>query len=248
MAQKHKLKVEKRTVEGKKVKKLRREGILPGNVYGADFKSTAVQVPYTDFNPIYNEAGETGLIDLQLGEQTIPVLIHNIHQNFRNEVLHADFFKVNLKEKVKAMIPLEFVGQSPAVSENIGLLEKVMHEVEIEALPTDLPEHIEVNVDRLAQIDDQITVEGLKVPTEVTVLSDPGQVIVKVGELITKEAQEEAEAEAAAAEAAKAESAAPEGGEGVSQAEGEAPAEGGEKSEEASAGEEQKNKAEPSEG
>ena len=230
MAQKYHLKVEKRDVSGKEVKKLRREGILPGNVYGADFKSTSVQVPYTDFDPIFKEAGETGLIDLKLGEQTIPVLIHNIHQNFRREVLHADFFKVNLKEKVKAMIPLEFIGESPAVSENIGLLEKVMHELEIEALPTDLPEHIEVDVSGLAQIDDQIEVSNLKVPSEVTVLSDPGQVVIKVGELVTKEAQEEAEAEAAAAEAAKAET--PAEGEEGAPAEGEA-TEGNDKSEEA---------------
>lgn len=227
MAQKYSLKVEKRTVTGKNVKKLRRDGVLPGNVYGADFKSTAVQVPYSDFDPIFKEAGETGLVDLKLDSQVIPVLIHNIHTNFRSEVLHADFFKVNLKEKVKAMIPIEFVGTSKAELEKTGLLEKVMHEVEVEALPTDLPEKVEVDVSPLAQIDEQIIVSDLKFPSGVEILSDPGQVVVKVGELITKEAQAELEAEAAAAEAAKAEStageegaAAPAGG-----AEGEAPAE-----------------------
>jgi len=231
MAQKHSLKVEKRTVTGKKVKKLRREGILPGNVYGADFKSQAVQVPYSEFDPVFKEAGETGLVDLKLGQQTIPVLIHNIHQNFRSEVLHADFFKVNLKEKVKAMIPIEFVGTSKAELEKTGLLEKVMHEIEIEALPTDLPENVEVNVENLSQIDEQIVVSDLKVGQGVEVLSDPSQVIVKVGELITKEAKAEAEAEAAAQEAAKAEAAAAAGEEGAIPAEGAegetpAPAEG----------------------
>lgn len=232
MAQKHSLKVEKRTVIGKKVKKLRREGILPGNVYGADFKSQAVQVPYSEFDPVFKEAGETGLIDLKLDSQTIPVLIHNIHTNFRSEVLHADFFKVNLKEKVKAMIPLEFVGTSKAELEKTGLLEKVMHEIEVDALPTDLPEKIEVDVSNLAQIDEQVIVSDLKLPSGVEILSDPAQVVVKVGELVTKEAQAELEAEAAAQEAARAEAAAAAGEEGAPPAEGaettegETPAEG----------------------
>lgn len=228
MAQKFSLKVDKRDIFGKKLKKLRRDGILPGNIYGAEFKSQAVQIPYSEFDPVFKEAGETTLVDLKFDSQTIPVLIHNVHTNFRDEVLHADFFKVNLKEKVKAMIPIEFIGTSKAEVDKTGLLEKVMHEVEVEALPTDLPEKIEVNVESLAQIDEQILVSDLKLPSTVAVLSDPGQVIVKVGELVTKEAQAEAEAEAAAQEAAKAESATEEGAEGAPSEDGAeaAPSEG----------------------
>ncbi len=212
------LKVEKRTVLGKKVKKLRKDGFVPGNVYGKDIKSQAVQVPQKDFEKVFKEAGETGLVDLHLGEDIIPVLIHNIASDYHNNILHADFYKVNLKEKIKTEVPLEFEGEAKAVTEKIGLLMPIMSVVEIEALPTDLPENIKVNVENLAAIDDQLTVADLKAPAGVEILSDPGQVVVKVGELVSKEAQEQAAAdEAAAAEAAA---------EGETPAEGEAPTEG----------------------
>lgn len=218
-----KLKVEKRKVLGKQVKKLRRDGFIPGNVYGKNIKSEAVQATAKDFDTVYKEAGETGLVDLDLDGKITPVLIHNVHKNFRNAVLHADFFQVNLKEKVKTMVPLEIIGEPKAVVDKVGLLMNILDEVEVEALPEELPEKIEVNVEHLANIDDQITVADLKAPTGAEILTDPSQVVSKIGELVTKEAQEEAEAEAAAAEAAKAEGAE---GEGQVPAEGEAPAEG----------------------
>lgn len=212
-----KLKVEKRKVLGKNVKKLRRDGVLPANVYGKDIKSTAVQLPTKEFSTVYAQAGETGLVDLTLEGTIIPVLIQNVYKNFRGSYLHADFFKVNLKEKVKANIPLEVIGEPKAVTEKIGILMNIISEVEVEALPTELPEKIEVNVEHLTNIDDQITVADLKVSAEVTVLTDPNQVVSKIGELVTKEAQEQAAQEAAAAEAAST-------AEGA--AEGQAPVEG----------------------
>lgn len=215
------LKVEKRTVLGKKVKKLRREGIIPGNVYGGDIKSQAVQVNQKDFDKVFKEAGETGLVDLHLDSQVIPILIHNIAADYKNNILHADFFKVNLKEKIKTEVPIEFVGEPKAVIDKIGLLMPIMSVVEVEALPEELPENIQVNVENLALVDDQITVADLKAPAGVTIITDSGQVIVKVGELVSKEAQEQAAEEAAEAEAAAAETA-----EGETTTEGEKPAEG----------------------
>src|SRR3990167_362379 len=153
------LSAEVRKTTGKQVKKLRREGILPANVYGKDIKSQILQLPLKDFQKVYTEAGATGVVDLSFDKQTIPVLIHNLHTDYRNTPLHADFFKVNLKEKITAMIPIEFVGEAKAETDKIGLLEKITNEVEVEALPTDLPEKFELDVTPLAQIDDQITVE-----------------------------------------------------------------------------------------
>lgn len=209
------LKVTERKLLGKQIKKLRREGILPANVYGKNIKSEAVQLPLKDFLEVYREVGETGLVDLVHDSKTTPVLIHNVQTDFRHNVLHADFFQVNLKEKVKTMVPLEFTGEPAAVTEKIGLLMEILSEVEVEALPEHLPEHIEVNVEALTNVDDQITVGELKVPEDVEILTDKEQVVAKIGELVTKEAQEEAAAEAAAAEAAAAEASgeATEGGE-----------------------------------
>jgi len=221
------LSAEPRKITGKKVKKLRREGVLPANVYGKDIKSQSIQLPQKDFDSVFKEAGETGLVELKVGKQTIPTLIHNTHKDYRGNVLHVDFFKVNLKEKVKAQIPFEFVGEPLAETEKIGLLMEITHEIEVEALPTDLPEKIEVNVEDLAQVDDQILVSDIKAPQGVEVLSDPNQVVVKIGELVTKEAQALAEEEAAAAEAAAGEAAEGEeiveGAEGQVETQGEAP-------------------------
>lgn len=250
MQQRPKLKVEKREIHGKEVRKLRRTGILPANVYGADFKSTAVQLPLKEFDKVYGEVHETGLVDLELGSEIIPVLIKNVQRDYVKDVnLHADFHKVNLKEKVTAKVPVEAVGEPKAVVDKIGLLEQPMMEIEIEALPTELPEKIEINVEKLAQVSEQILVSDIAVPAGVTILTDASQVVFKIGELVTKEMEEQMAADEAALEAAAAETAAEEGKEGEAKpegeaaAEGEAPAEGEEKKEEP-AGEPEKPKEE----
>lgn len=221
-----KLAVEKRELVGKKVKKLRKEGILPANIYGKDIKSLAVQVPYKDFEKVYRQAHETGIVDVELNGQVKPSLIHNVQQDYYNHrLLHADFFQVNLKEKVTTMVKVVALGIPKAVSENLGLLLQPLSEVEIQALPTDLPDKIEVNVEPLDAVNAQITVGEIRLPTGVIVLTDPSQVVAKIGELISKEAAAQAAAEAAAAEAAKATTSTPTEGaatEGVAPA----PAEG----------------------
>lgn len=200
-----KLTVEKRSISGKKVKKLRKEGILPANIYGKDIKSLSVQLPQKEFEKIFKEVGETGLVDVHLNGELKPSLIHNVQMDYlHNLPLHADFFQVNLKEKVKTMVPIKTLGEPKAVSDKLGLLLQPLSEVEVEALPTDLPEYIEVNVESLATVNDQMAVSDIKAPSGVTILTDPSQVVVKIGELISKEAQAQAAAEAQAAEAAKA--------------------------------------------
>lgn len=227
MAKREELKVEKRAITGKKVKKLRREGILPANIYGKEFKSTSVQLPLKDFQNVFSTVHETGLVDLAYDSQTLPVLIHNVQIDPRTQTpVHADFFKVNLKEKITAHVPVIAIGEAKAVVDKIGLLEQPVAELEVEALPTDLPEKIEVNVEALSVVDEQILVSDIKAPEGVTILSDSSQLVFKIGELVTKEMEEEiaaAEAEAAAAAAEAKEEAAPT--EGEVPTEGEAPAE-----------------------
>ena len=202
-----KLIVENRKVLGKKVKKLRKEGILPANIYGKGVKSLSVQLPKKEFEKVFKEVGETGLVDIELNGDLKPSLIHNVQVDYlHNLILHSDFFQVNLKEKVKTMVPIKILGEAKAVSDKLGLLLQPLSEVEVEALPTDLPEYIEVSVESLAVVSDQIAVSDIKAPTGITILTDPSQVVVKIGELVSKEAQAQEAAEKAAAEAAKAES------------------------------------------
>src|SRR5258708_31881480 len=109
---KYSLVVEKRNIVGKKLKKLRKEGILPANVYGKDIASEAVQLPFKEFEKVYDEAGETGVVYLELEGSKPPVLIHNVAKHHITHVpLHADFYQVNLKEKIKSMIPLVLEGE-----------------------------------------------------------------------------------------------------------------------------------------
>lgn len=203
------LKVEKRTVFGKQLKKLRREGILPGNVYGKDFNSTAVQLPTKEFKDVFKIVHETGLVELHINDETLPVLIQNVSIDpVHREPLHADFYKVNLKEKITANIPVVETGEPKAVTDKIGVLLTQLNELEVEALPTDLPEKIEVNVEGLSAIDEEIKVGQIQSPAGVTILNDPEQTVFKIGELVTKEMEEQAaadEAETAAAAEAQSE-------------------------------------------
>lgn len=203
-----KLAVEKREITGKKVKKLRREGIIPANIYGRDFASAVVQLPAKEFKKVYDVVHETGLVDIAFAGQTIPVLIKNVVVNpLTEDVLHADFHKVNLKEKIAAKIPIEAVGEPKAVADKAGLLEQPLMELEVEALPTELPEKIEVNVEKLAAVDEQVLVSDIKMPAGVEVLSDTSLVVFKIGELVTREMEEQMAADEAATEEAQAEAA-----------------------------------------
>lgn len=217
--QREKIQVEKRTITGKKVSQLRKEGLVPANIYGKDFTSTSIQLPLKDFKTLYKKVGETGLVDVTLDGKVIPILIQNVHIDPKSQdVLHADFFKVNLKEKITANIPVVITGEAVAVTEKKGTLLQLLQEIEVEALPTDLPEKIEVNVEKLAEVDEQILVSELSIPSSVTVITDGTQGVVRIGELAKEEPVEvapavegetpaEGEAAPAEGEAAPAESA-----------------------------------------
>ncbi len=203
---KHTLKVEKRELTGKKVKKLRKQGLLPGNIYGKGIESTSVQTNIKDFEAVYKETGASGLVELELGSEKRPVLIHKVQMNYlTNTPVHADFYQVNLKEKVKTMVPVVLTGEPKAVADKLGLLLQTLNEIEVEALPADLPENIEVDVTHLAAVGDQITVADVKKPAGIDILTEGEQVLAKIDNLVSKEAEEQAAAEAAASEEAKTE-------------------------------------------
>jgi len=181
--QRPELKVEKRKTTGKKVKVLRREGILPANIYGKKVKSQAVQLDLKNFLPVYQKMGETSVVSLQLkGETKIrPVLIHNVQVDpVTDQPLHADFYQVSLKERVTTEIPIELVGESLAVKEKMGILIQPLSEVEVEALPTELPDKFEIDIGKLKEVDDAVTVADLEVPKGVKVLTGLKQTLAKI--------------------------------------------------------------------
>ncbi len=206
---KHILKAQKRAELGRKVKALRAKGLVPATVYGKNLASESVTVTLVDFAKVFGEAGETGLVELTVDGTTSPVLIHSVQKNpLSRDVLHVEFYHVDLKEKVHAKVPLHIVGEAAAVAEKKGVLMTLLSEVEVEALPAELPENIEVDVTALADVDQEIKVADLKAQAGVTVLTDGAIGVVKIAALVTREAEEQAQEEAAAAESATAEGAA----------------------------------------
>ncbi len=171
-----------RKISGRKVKKLRKEGILPGNIFGKKIKSAAVEVSAKEFEKVYEEAGETGLIALKLGSEERPVLIHNVQVHPKtDEPLHVDFFQVDLKEKVTADVPVELTGESPAEKQGLGTVILQLNEIEVEALPTDLPEKFEINIENLLEVDQAIYVKDMKVDkNKVEIKEDPEAIVAKV--------------------------------------------------------------------
>ena len=144
------LTAQKRTILGRKVKNLRKDGLIPAHVFGHKVKTEHIQVKVGDFAKVFEKAGETGIVDLAIDSQKKPVLIRNVQVHpVTDEPLHIDFYQVNLAEKVKVNVPLEVVGEAPAVEKKIGLLLTPVSEIEVEALPADLPEKIEVDVSKL---------------------------------------------------------------------------------------------------
>lgn len=195
-----------RIIVGKKSKSLRSKGELPSTIYGKNLKSISISVAKDAFESVYKQAGETGLIELSIESEKHPVLIHTVQIDpVSSAILHIEFHQVDLKEKVHAKIPIKVSGDSPAVSQKLGVLLTVHDSVEVEAFPTDLPDHIIVDVSGLAEVNQEFTIGDLTLPPGVSLLSDAKLTVVKVGPLVTREAEAQAAAEAAqAAEAAAA--------------------------------------------
>ncbi len=171
-----------RDMKGRKVRHLRAEGKTPGSMYGKDVQPISLQFLTKDVEKAYDEAGESQLVDLMIEGKKNPILFKNpqFHPVTSN-LMHIDLHKVNLKEKITATVPVEFIGESPAVKLGMELVEVTM-EVEVEALPTDLPEKFEVDLSKMETLESQITVADLPHDDRVEIKTDPEQVVVKVQE------------------------------------------------------------------
>ncbi len=201
MATKTKIKVQKRKITGRKVKQLRKEGIIPANIYGKDVKSVAIQLPVKDFHLAFKQAGETNIIELQIDKdtKTRPVLVHDIHRHpVTDYYLHVDFHQVDLTKKATVNIPVEIKGEAPATTKG-GLLLQLLNEVEVEALPADLPDKFEVDISNLEEIGQGISLKDIKVDTKKVnfTAENLDELVVKIEEP-TKEEEAPAEVEAAA--------------------------------------------------
>ena len=181
-AKKISLKAATRLVTGKKVKKIRENGLTPGVLYGHDTKPQSLELKTIEFVKAYEEAGTSTLIDLKIDESnSVKVLAHEPQVNpVTSKPLHVDFYKVRMDEKIKTEIPLEFIGESDAVKNDDGTLITNRDNIEIECLPNDLIPNYEIDLSVLKTFDDQITVGDIKVPSTVEILTDADEVIAFV--------------------------------------------------------------------
>ena len=199
------LRAEPRTVFGKKVGRLRREGLVPGVVYGPVIKDTiAVTVNARDFGKFYNRAGHATLFNLEWESQTQPVLIREVQIDpVRGDHLHIDFFAPNMNVKLRQTVPVVLHNHNTDAQ---GMLSQMLTEIEVEALPADLPHQLDVDISGLVEVGDQLKISDVVAPKGVTITSDPEESIAALlAETVEPEEPTEA-AEAPEGEAAEASS------------------------------------------
>ncbi len=226
MAEAQKLAVQPRQVVGKKVAQLRRDGVLPGVVFGGHKDSATVQTDLRAFERSYRRWGNTTLLSLEGLGDAIPALIHGVARDtMTGRLLHVDLQRVSLTEKTQAEVPLHFIHESPAVKTLGAVLVHARNHVTVEAFPQDMPHAIEVDLSPLAEIDDAIFVRDLVVDKTIMEIIDEGD------ELVVKAVPVHIEEEPVAAAAVPAEGevaveGAEDGAEGAAPAGGAAPGAG----------------------
>ena len=217
------LKVEKRDVK-ESLGEIRKAGKIPAVFYGKKEASTPIKLPFAVFEKTLKEAGESTILHLDGQGIDVDVLIQEVDLDpVTDKPRHADFYAIEKGKKLEIKIPLEFIGVAPAVKDLGGILVKVMHEMEIEALPKDLPHKLEVDISKLATFDSVVTAGDIKMPEGVSLrkvkpeevvasVYEPKEEVVEVApvDLSTievakkgKEAKEGAEGAEATAEGAK---------------------------------------------
>jgi large subunit ribosomal protein L25 len=172
-----------RTLLGRLTNNLRSKDIVPAVVYGPEQKNASIEVASQEFLKVLKEAGESSLIDLMIeGEKTKrQVLVHEIQRNpVTDQIIHIDFFQPSLKQEVEVTVPLVFEGVSFAVKDLGGTLVKNFNEVDVKALPQNLPHEIKVNIELLKNLGDHIMVKDLVIPKGVEIMKKAEEIIVSV--------------------------------------------------------------------
>lgn len=196
------LSVEKRTDANTNTGELRRNGQLPGVVYGAHHEATSIAFSAREFSKVFDEAGEATIVSLEGIGASLPTLIHEVDLDpITNQPRHVDFYAVTKGEKVQVAIPIKFVGESAAVKAGANLV-KVLHEIEIEADPMSLPHEFTVDLSALAALNDQIHVRDIVFPAGVTLVTGEDEVIA-IAQEVAQERVEEVAADISAIEVEK---------------------------------------------
>lgn len=186
-----KMNAAKRDLVGRKVKNIRKQGQIPANIYGKKIKSQSLSIDKKEFEKVFDQAGETGIVQLSVegDKETHPVMIQNLQRHpVSDEILHVDLRQVILTEKITAKIPVEMTGEAPAAAQKLGILIQNISEIEVEALPLDLPEKFAVDVSSLVNVGDEILVKDLSVDkSKVELKVEENLVVAKIEPLAAEE-------------------------------------------------------------
>lgn len=196
MAEQTTLEATPREVLGKQVKSLRRDGILPAILYGANVEPTPIQLNALDAARVLSGVSASTLIDLNINGETHKVLLRDIQRHvIKRHMTHVDFLQVAMDVTIRTSVPIELTGIAPASLEQGGILVPGVNEIEVEALPGDLPDRITVDISVLEEIDQSITVGELQIGANVRVLTDPDENVAHVIFQAEEEEEEEEELE-----------------------------------------------------
>jgi len=189
------LKVKIREKFGRKTKELRKKGVIPAVLYGAEIENIPLSVEEKEFNRVFREAGESSLVKLKIEGKKLKnpepeVLIHEIQRDpLTGRIIHIDFYHPSLRKEVEAEIPLVFEGVPKACKDLGGTLVKEIQTIEVRGLARNLPREIKVNTEKLKTFEDRILVSDLQVPEGVKILREPEEIVA----LVTPPQEEEEE-------------------------------------------------------
>ena len=207
MARQLELEVSRREITGKAAKRLRKAGIIPANIYGHQEASQAVQMDAVAFERLRRSHAAKGIITLRIPDSTgvqTALIRHIQHDPRTGKVIHVDFFRVSMNERLNVKVALRFVGEAPAVKNENGVLLHLMDTLEVECMAGDIPEYLEIDVSSLDEIDAILHAEDVKLPANFTLVTDSKEGVAKVAATRAEKAEEAAVAEEEAKEAAAA--------------------------------------------
>jgi large subunit ribosomal protein L25 len=203
--EKMELTVDTRTITGKKVKTLRRQGITPVHIFGHGIEPMAAQCDTAELKKILAKAGTTHIISLKLGKEKKArnVMVREVQKAPVNgELVHVDLYQIRMEEKLKVEVPLVLVGEAPALKLKENFLAHELNKVEVECLPDAIPESIEIDISGLEEAEQGIHVGDIKLESGVTVLTNPDVLIARISQRHV-EAEETEEAPVAETETPK---------------------------------------------
>ncbi len=200
MVENYVIDAEPREIVGKKVSRLRRQGIVPVTVYGPKTQPVNLQVPYRPLQLALLKAGGTNLIQIIVDGNSTPVLAREVQRDIlRNDIMHVDFFAVDMTAKIRIDVPLHFVGESIAVETKKGILVTGPTTITVETLPSNLLNQIEIDISGMNEVNDAIHVRDLNLSDDIVIINDPDEMIARIAQPGAARSEEDAAAEEAAA-------------------------------------------------